>query len=290
MVIQDPEQQQAQDAQRQQAAKVGKLTKDAHFNVIVKVTKSFDSRRTQEATAIGELLAADPQLLTWFGDLYFKNQDGPGHMAMAERAKLMLAPPIQQMLAKQEQGQKFDPAAEAQIAQLTQQLQLAEQAIQELAEDAKGKRLDYQAKVDVEKLQGELKVKLEAIQAERDVALADREQATEFEKIKQDNATKMYIADLQAKTKGVLQAAEAEHEMIALDHTQSHEAEQQNLDRDNQARLAAHEAAVADGQQDRSENEAERGRQASATEAERAREATATENERNRQVQPDGGA
>lgn len=112
-------------------AKTYTLTKDAQFNVIVKVSKNYDSRRQQEASILGDLLTANPELMQWFGDLFFQNQDGPGHQQMADRAKVMLAPPIQSMLQAKTQGQ--DPQTAAQLAQAQQQIQQLQQQLSEAA-------------------------------------------------------------------------------------------------------------------------------------------------------------
>lgn len=148
-------------------AKTYTLTKDAQFNVIIKVSKNFDSRREQEAQIIGSLLESEPSLMTWFGDLFFANQDGPGHQQMADRAKVMLDPKIQQMIAAKAQGQ--DPEMQAQLAgaqqqieQLTAQLQEAsapgavEQIKQQGAKEIKAADLDFQR----EKLAVESETKL----------------------------------------------------------------------------------------------------------------------------------
>lgn len=119
-----PAPEQAQDATRYT------LTKDAKFNVIVKIAKNFDSRREQEAAILGELLQAHPELMSWFGDLYFQNQDGPGHRQMAERAKLMLAPPIQQMLAAKAQGASLPPEVQAQLTSAQAQIQQLQAELQ----------------------------------------------------------------------------------------------------------------------------------------------------------------
>lgn len=260
-------QMQAQQANRAKALKVGKLTEDAHFNVIVKVTKAYDSRRTQEASLIGEMIAADPALMTWFGDLYLKGLDGPGHKQMAERARLMLAPPIQAMLAQQEQGQEpFPPAAQQQIAQLTEQITMLEAAIQELAPKAEGKQADADAKIKIEAMKAELDLNLETLRQRTELEKARMDAEKELALTRMENSTKIHVAEIAAKTKGVIQAAEMEHEATALAHTQQHESEQAALDRENLERQADRQAA----------------------EAERSRQFEADEAERNRQAQPEG--
>ena len=117
------------------------LTPDATFNVTIKVEKNYDTRAEQESSTIGELIQADPQLMTWFGDLFFKYQDGPGHLEMADRAKVMLQPAIQALLASHDPDQ-------AQIQTLLSKVQQLQGMLQ-------SKQADIQAKgqIDLQKTQ-----------------------------------------------------------------------------------------------------------------------------------------
>jgi len=177
------------------------LTEHANFNVIVKVTRSFDSRRTEEATTIGNLLQAQPALMAWFGDLFFKNQDGPGHAEMAERAEVMLDPKIQQLRQSKQQGTPVPPELQAQLAQLQQQVQQAEQIL-------------TQAKQELESKDRELTLKL---QMEREKFAHDKE----MQVLK--NATAIRVAELGARKDVLLGAVEDEEEAIALGRAQAHE-------------------------------------------------------------------
>lgn len=277
MMVGEPTSPEAQQV-RQRAQSVAKLTEDAHFNVIVKVTKAFDSRRNQEASIIGELLSAQPELMTWFGDLFFKNQDGPGHMEMSERAKVMLAPPIQQMLQQQKSGQQpIPPEAQQQIAQLTERLGMAEQAMQELAKEAEGKTIEARTKVHIEQLGGQ-----------RDLAIEQLRAKTELEKAKMDNATKIRVAEIAAETKGIVSAQAMEHEAMALAHESAHAETMAAEQREHEGRVMAHDAAMGEAGADRSEAEAERGRMATSEENERARQAAAEQAEADRMASAQG--
>lgn len=241
MLIGQADQQQGQQAAQNQAKaqKVAKLTQDAHFNVVVKVAKSFDSRRTELVSKLGELIAAAPDQMGVAGDILYKNMDIPEAKQLAERMRVMLAPPVQQMLAAKEKGQQYDPAAQAEIAELTKQLEAVQNVATELHEQVKGKALESRTKLEIEQMQSARDVELERLRLE-----------AELEKARMDNATKIHVAEIQAKTKGVIQAQEMEHEAIALAHTTQHESEQAALDREN-----------LDRQADRQDAEAERNRQ-----------------------------
>lgn len=275
MVVGDPQDPQAQQ-RRQRAAGAAKLTKDAQFNVLVKVTKSFDSRRTQEATVISELLSAQPELMTWFGDLFFKNQDGPGHMEMSERAKVMLAPPIQAMLAQQAEGQEPIPAAaQQQIAQLTQRLKELEQIAGQMNQALQTNAAEQEAKLQIEQLQADTKRQIAQAESQRAVALEQVRAQTELEKSRMDNATRIHVAEIAARTKGVVMAHEDEHEAVALAHDGIEAERDRQHEREMASRGLAHQAAMADGTADRAEMEAERARQATAAQAEADRQASA---------------
>lgn len=157
------------------------LTPDAHFNVLVKVTRAFDSRREQEATIIGDLLNANPQLLTWFGDLFFKNQDGPGHAEMAERAKVMLAPPIQQMLAQKAQGSQVPPEIAQQLAAKDQQISHAEAAMRQMQGDLQSKQAENDTKIRIAQMELESKERIAA--ADREVKLGVAELGAKVDRL-----------------------------------------------------------------------------------------------------------
>jgi hypothetical protein len=192
-------------------AKTYTLTKDAHFNVIIKVTKSFESRRQQEAELVGNMIAADPNLMAVFGDLFFKHQDGPGHTEMAERAKVMLAPPVQALLSAQKNGQAApDPQTQALQQQLQQMQQALQEAQQQLATDAakaqatlQGKQIDAQS--HAQSSQADLQAKLQIAQAEGELKLRIAAM---------DNETKLRIEEL--KIRGMQMQAEVDSAENAL--------------------------------------------------------------------------
>ena len=210
------------------------LTPDANYNIVVKVTRAFDSRRDEEAAMVGDLISANPQLITWFGDLWLKNQDGPGHTEMAERAKMMLAPPIQQMLAQQAQGQSpVPPAIQAQMQQLQQRLQDAEKLLQHAAQELQSDNAKHQT--DLRKTQME-------IESKERIAALDRE-------------TKITVAELGAKVDRMslfleerARIGSQQHEAAMSVMDQQHQAEQAGMGQQQEAQQAAygraHEAAM----------------------------------------------
>ena len=222
MRLGDPQQQGQPDPQARQqratAEKVGKLTKDAHFNVIVKISKNTENRRMQESSALGELIAAEPQMMGWFGDLYFSARDIPNRKQLAERAKVMLAPPIQKMLADKEQGKEMDPAAMAEIQQLQQQLQELTQIAQQMDQEIKTKGAETQAKGQIEQMKLQSAEKLKGAELEVTAATekmkadaAERENAL-------NNLVKLAIAELQANQADAHDHADALRSEMGLTH------------------------------------------------------------------------
>jgi hypothetical protein len=213
------------------------LTPDATFNVVVRVTKAFDSRRQEEASMMADLIQANPQLITWFGDLFLKNQDGPGHLEMAERAKVMLAPPIQQMLTQQAQGQgAIPPPIAAQMQQLQQRLADAEKLLQHASQEIQSDNAKYQTELR--------RTQMELESRER-IAALDRE-------------TKITVAELGAKVDRMALFLEErarvgaqQHEAALTMMDQQHEAAQAGMDQQHEAAMGAqaHAAALEQGQQ-----------------------------------------
>jgi len=216
-----------------------KLTKDANFNVIIRVTRAYDSRRTEEASMIGDMLTANPELMTVFGDLFFANTDGPGHQQLADRAKLILRPEIQQMLQEKSQDKGLPPEAQMLVQQLQQQLQQAQQMLQAQGQELQTRQGEQQTKVQIAQME---------IQSKERIA-------------EQDRAARIAIAHIAAASKGAAIDAHADEEALAL----GHQAMQADLSRDHEREMAArgqvHEAATGMMQQDAQSAEAERDRQ-----------------------------
>lgn len=154
------------------------LTDKGRFNVTIKITKNYDTLRQEEMSELAGLISNEPQLMAWFGDLLFKNQDGPGHQELSERAKLMLDPKIQAMLAAKEKGQApISPEVQQQLALAHQTITTAQQEIQKLEQEKQAKIVESESKERIAHAQ---------ILADADRAALDRE-------------AKITVAELSAK-------------------------------------------------------------------------------------------
>lgn len=199
--------------------KVYRLTEGANFNVVVKVTRASATRREEEATIIGNILNANPMFMTWFGDLFFKHQDGPGHQEMADRAKVMLAPPIRQMLAAKASGGTVPPEVQQQLAAKDAQIQHAEAAMQELHQQVEGKQAEIASKEKIAQMEMDSKER---------VAAADR-------------AARVEIARISAAKQSADLLAEQQEERLALGTELAHEAATAAADAGHESLLSAQE-------------------------------------------------
>lgn len=152
------------------------LTEHANCNIAIRIARNFETRREEEQAMLGQIVAADPTQLQVCGDLLFSHSDGPGSKELAERYKLMLAPPIQAMLAAK--SGKVDPAQQAQqLGEAKQLLQQAQQEIAALNQKLSGKVVEQQGKAQVAAIQ----------------------ETHEDERNRQNNETKIAVAELGAK-------------------------------------------------------------------------------------------
>jgi hypothetical protein len=206
------------------------LTPNANFNVVVKVTKSFETRRQEEANQLGQIIAADPQNgMSVYGDLYFKNQDGPGHAEMAERAKIMLAPQVQQAIAAKAQGLDIPPPVQAMLSQLQQKVQEQEAIITQA-----------QAVIQGKVTEGQTQIQRTQLEIERDLKLAEM-----------NNAAKIEAARISAAKQASDPAAEAAEELLAtgIQHAQDNFAAERDHQRALELSKQEHAQALEQGDQ-----------------------------------------
>lgn len=169
-------------------AKTYKLTEEgSKLNVAIKITKNYDLKRDQVADFLAGLVESNPENFLIFGDLLFESLDVPNHKEMAERARVMLAPPIQKLLESKAQGVTIPPAFQQQltqsqqmIQQLTEQLKQAGQLIQtdQVKQQGEMARAQLKAQTDKELKAMELAAKSSEAAKDREVELAKAEIAT----------------------------------------------------------------------------------------------------------------
>lgn len=207
-----------------QQAKTYTLTKDAQFNVIVKVSKNYDSRREQEAAIVGEMISANPELMTWFGDLYFQNLDGPGHQQMADRAKIMLAAPIQQMLQAKQSGMNLPPEVLGQLAAAQAQIQQLQQQVAEASKPGIAETIKQQGTLQAKR--EDLAFQREKLEVESEVKLAVAELSAKIDRMGLflEERARVGVEEEAARQRG------HEADMVQLQHQQTLEQGAQGAD------------------------------------------------------------
>ncbi len=227
--------------------KVYTLTPEANFNVVVKVTRASTTRREEETDTLASLMNANPMFMTWFGDLFFANQDGPGHDEMAKRAKVMLAPPIQQMVAADASGSQVPPEMQQQLQAKNQQIQHAEAAMQQLKQQVDGKQMEIASSEKIAQMNIDSKERIAAL--DREVKLGVAELGAKVDRLELF-MQESQLAGARAHEAGMA-AADAGHEaaMSQMEHQQGLEAAQQGVA--GQAALSdqGHQQQLAQGQQ-----------------------------------------
>ncbi len=190
------------------------LTPDATFNVTVKVTKNFDTRREEQESTIAQLVQAEPQFMSIFGDLLFKYNDGPGHQELEQRATTMLTPAVQALLSGQPVPDPKTQQLEAENQQLKQLLQTKTAEIQ-----AKGQ-------IDLQKTQLQQQGENERAAMDREVKLAVAELNAKIDRMA-----------LFLKESELVGARQHEHAQGVRDRV--HEAVTQTTDRAHEVGMAA---------------------------------------------------
>lgn len=205
-----------------QPPKVYTLSPDVNFNVVVRVARASDTRRSEESSVLGNLIGSNPAMMGVFGDLFFENQDWPGHQAMAKRAKAMLAPPIQQMLLQESQGAGGMPPEVAQAMQAKDaQIQHAEAAMKELQQQVEGKQIEMQSREKI-----------------ADMEISSKERIAD-----KDREAKLDVAALSGKYETLQNAMQLLQQEIARIGAQTHEAGMAAADAHHEAALSAQEHA-----------------------------------------------
>lgn len=111
------------------AIKVGDVT-TGEYAVAVEAGPGYATKREEMADLMMQLVQAFPQIMQFAGDIVVKMQDIPDADQLAERMKVMLPPPVQQMLAAKDAGEN------PQVAQLNQQIQGMAQQLQQMQAQA----------------------------------------------------------------------------------------------------------------------------------------------------------
>lgn len=118
------------------------------YDVTVTTGPSYSTQRAEMLELMNGLFQSQPQAFPLFGDLFFKALDAPQAQEMAERAKFLLPPPLQQKMAEGKEipaeAQMAMQQAQQAMQQAQEQMQMLQQQMRELEADKAATEADKQ--------------------------------------------------------------------------------------------------------------------------------------------------
>jgi len=183
------------------------------YDVYVTTGPSYTTRRVEAAEAMTQMVQANPELWGVIGDQIVKSMDWPGAEDMAERLKLTLIPPVQEMLGKDEGEPEIPPQIKGAMDQMQGQVQQLDQALQGAMGDLE--------KAEADKRQMELKAQQEEskrikIETENYVLKAQKQLADEEQQAMQRVQSAMQPPVVPEVENEAVEAEQEEQEMQML--------------------------------------------------------------------------
>jgi Phage P22-like portal protein len=151
---------------------VAKILNDVtvgEYDVVMDTGPGYNSKRQEASESMATILAADPNLMSQIGDLWFRNMDFPGADVIADRLATL------NPLAKIDDKSPIPPQVQMQLAQAQAQIQQLQQALQAEQMDKKY-RATVQQQVQEAETQREamrLQVKREDVMTRTDTQAHD---------------------------------------------------------------------------------------------------------------------
>lgn len=136
--------------------------KEGTYGVRVSPGTSYTTRKQEAAEWQFRILEARPELLNVFGDIAFKNLDGPGHDQIAERIANLIPPQIK----GDDQQPPIPPEAQQQLAQYQQAIQAMEAKIRELQMQVDTQGIKADADLQKQREENAIKLQIERLKAE----------------------------------------------------------------------------------------------------------------------------
>lgn len=169
------------------------------YSVAISIGKTRQSALQEGAEEIGQILQSRPELMPLIGPLYFKYRDFPGAKEIGD---LLAKVRDKQFpgLSEGEDGKPNPAQAQAEIAQLKQQLEM---------------------------LGAQMQAAMKAIETEQ------AKQQTVLQKAQMDNEAKIRVAEIEAQTRMALEQLSARMEEIKAALQIRHEATQKEADRES---------------------------------------------------------
>jgi hypothetical protein len=238
-------------------------------DIVVGTGPSYADQR-QQATDFADLLAQNPIAFPLLGPLIIKLKNlGPLGDQMAELMEYAQPPEVRAQEAAKKQGQApVPPEAQAQIAQLTQALEVMKQAMLELEQKANAEQTKIQTTeitkgADLQKEQMSREAELAKVQMtlQAEMDRLDKQLATQKEIAAANNRTQITIKAMEQKSKADIailnHEVEAIHkdldiaagaETLQLSHEQQMEAKQLEHEQGKESSAIQREQSAEDGE------------------------------------------
>lgn len=217
------------------------LTDAGDFNIAIKISRSFDTRRDETNATLGEILSAHPDLFPGYADIFFASLDSPQSDQLEERAQILLPPQVQAAMAQKGQ----DPAAALQ--QMKAQSGKAQQLIDALTERVK--QLHGIIENQTAKETAETSRQREALASKERIAEMQEFASLAATEAKINAQTAMQMID--GERERIMAKLEDLHSMVLSrqNHEQSLEAGQQAHQQQLEAGAVGHDQAMEQGAQ-----------------------------------------
>lgn len=192
------------------------------WSVTVSVGASYQTRRQDAAASMLELFKTFPPLAQIGSDVFLDNSDFPGAAVLAERAKKMLPPQVQDTPPGQMQ---IPPQVQQQLQQASQQIQMLAQELEAKTKIIEGDQLKLQADLQKAQLDSQTRIEIARINAVSAGSVAEM-------KVNADRAQAILDAEVEALRLKVEQAKQGsdhlhEHLQGQIEHDRALEMQAQ---------------------------------------------------------------
>lgn len=114
------------------------------YDIVVETGPSYSTKRQEAAQNILNISQSNPEIWQWAPDILFRNMDMAGSDELAERAKLILPPQIQQ--AENKDQAKIPPQVQQQLMQSHQMIEQLTQALNAANDQLDTKKIELESK------------------------------------------------------------------------------------------------------------------------------------------------
>lgn len=170
------------------------------YDVTVQAGPSFTTKRQEAVQSMLDLAKVFPPIMQVAGDLLINNLDVPGAKEMAERAKFLLPPQLQQV-KEGDDPKAIAARTQVQLQALSQQHEQLVQQLNAATDVINNKKLELESKENIVRLQEQTKLQLAQI----------------------DREIKLAVAEIQTKAQDARVRAQMEQDTWSDIHSASHE-------------------------------------------------------------------